>query len=106
MRYLSRGSQVHEETARDLEEVRVMAAKRAASAKRTGGNWAPVARGAIDARDKLRTLYQTLIRVRNNSLDLQDTGKWVTPAPAEWELVMDELQDVVEALNRGLKGRA
>lgn len=78
---------------------------RASSAKKTGGNWLPVARGAEEAREKLRTLYLSLIRMRNLSFDLQDGGKYVTPAPSEWELVMDELQDVVTCLNKGLKGR-
>lgn len=77
----------------------------AKSAKRTGGNYLPVARGAEIGLERMRTLYLTVLRMRDLSYDLQDKGKAFTPAPAEWDAVMDEIRLAADAIRLGLKGR-
>lgn len=80
-------------------------ARGAKSAKTTGGNWLPVARGAEQALGRMRALYATVLRMREVSFLLLDKGQAVTPMPSEWDCLLDEIQGAAEDLRRGLKGR-
>lgn len=99
---------MHEETAAEVAEYRKK--KRASSAKRDGGNWLPVAQAANTALDDMRTLYKTLLHMRDLTYSLVDKespdGRYVTPAASEWDCILDDVQRVADGLRAGLKGRS
>ncbi len=94
---------MHKKTAEAVKQYR--SSKRAASAKKSGGNWQPVAAAAVTALDDMRTLYKALLHMRALTYDLVESGAFVTPAPSEWDCVLDDVQRVADGLRRGLKGR-
>jgi hypothetical protein len=94
---------MHKQTAAEVRKYRTK--KRAKSAKRSGGNWLPVAAAADKALQDMRELYKTILHMRALTYEMVDDGKAVTPAASEWDQVLDHIQGCADRLRMGLKGR-
>lgn len=94
---------MHDETVKAIRQYR--SKKRASSAKRSGGNWLPVAQAAETALQDMRELYKTILHMRALTYDLVEDKMFVTPAASEWDQVLDHIQGCADRLRLGLKGR-
>jgi hypothetical protein len=68
------------------------------------GDWAAVAKGAADARDKMRSCYRVIVEIQNAEPTPNASYTWV-PMHVLNE-IQKQLAAAAEDLTRGLKGRA
>jgi hypothetical protein len=72
------------------------------------GKWEPVARGAVDARDKLRVAHQILSRAEKFDMKNWAGYEWISVSSVE--TMISQVRQLIEQagtdLTLGLKGRS
>lgn len=69
----------------------------AKAAKRQGGNWLPLAKGAENALERMRTLHETVSEIMSHPCGYRECDGW--------KRVQQEIVDVANVLRLALKGR-